>query len=1181
MALNLTKLSTHAGIEYLLDTVSNGDVTGGRRDGTFLDYYTASGTPRGRWIGNGLDGLDRASGAVVADIDADGLFKHFRAPNGKTLGAKPRPEGSVAGFDLTFTLPKSVSVLWAMADRDTQMAILRVHEQAIADTLTWLEREALQSRSGKGGIAQVPVRGAIAANYHHWDTRDGDPHLHTHTVLSNKVQRLSDGKWVTIDARALYRAAVAASEIHSNYLLDQLHTALGVQFVERDTTSRAVVMDIDGISEEAINLFSGRHAQIAPRKEEAFAAWEAEHGKKIPAKVRASIEQTLWRQTRQPKDKTSKNLNQRIVEWKQRAAQAGLDLPSMLETALNSTPDPDTNGLSATSENLVSAATALTLEGHGDEIANGIVGLMQNSKSTWTIANLRAEAERMTRGVRCASVEQRRALVDAIVDKAVEHSVELSQSHRYDLSGIATLDAQLTVRGKSLFDDDYSRVFTSAHILQREQFILDATTASGPLIEHDQARALLAAASDRQTREKGFGFAADQIDAALHVVSDGKALSAIVGPAGTGKTTTMAALKSAWEHVYGHDTILGLTTSAQAASVLSQEIDAHAHTVAKWLYETIGDGHQRRATDIAALNTVLADPKTNVLQRQSARRRLVKLLARHEQWQLREGQLIILDEASMTGTLDIATITQQVRDAGAKLLLVGDPAQLDAIDAGGTLGMLERKGLATHLTSVWRFTNDWEKDASLALRAGHPDIIKTYDDHDRFAHGSSEDMLEAAYQGALIDQALGKTTILIAATNAAVDDLNTRFMFDRRTSGLVDATDTVPLRDNHDAGLGELVVSRKVDRTLRDNTGDFIRNGTQLSVEEIKPDHIYARRSDNHALIKLPRTWVEENVELGYAITAHRSQGTTVDTGHVVIPEDSDMNREMLYVAMTRGRESNKAWVGQTVPHNATDDLSTLYEVDIWKDTLEKILATSGQERTALETRDQWDTEFNSLHRLHQERTYLRQLVLEDIGRAHHDTAATRIRTAYAPEYATAIIEHPSFPALAGRIIRDHVDADQLRTNCPQWRLRDAKNPAARVNYHLRIHAVERNIDDASLSGNETLSRLMEENQRLMTTRRATLGTTAHQESWFAHLSPAQQSNQRLVSGIASYREMFQWTGTSPLGPSPEDDAPEQIRVWGTLVKAMARTNKDAHTTTLSTSAARVNAAPSPHSIAL
>lgn len=149
------------------------------------------------------------------------------------------------------------------------------------------------------------------------------------------------------------------------------------------------------------------------------------------------------------------------------------------------------------------------------------------------------------------------------------------------------------------------------------------------------------------------------------------------------------------------------------------------------------------------------------------------------------------------------------------------------------------------------------------------------------------------------------------------------------------------------------------------------------------------------------------------------------------------------------------------------------------------------------------------------------------------------------------------------------------------WKKTTTSDPAARVNYHLRTHAVERNIDDATLSDNETLSRLMDENQRLMTTRRATLGTKTYEESWFARLSAAQQANQQLVSGIASYREMFQWTGTSPLGPSPEEDAPEQTQMWGSLVKAMAQTNNGAHATTLLTSTTHVNAEPSPQSIGL
>jgi hypothetical protein len=128
---------------------------------------------------------------------------------------------AVAGFDLTFTMPKSGSVLWALSGPDLQARIAAAHHATVADVIGVLERKALFTRTGHGGVAQITTRGAIAACFDHWDTRAGDPNLHTHVVVSNKVQG-ADGRWRSLDSRALHHAAVALSELYDDLLADRL-----------------------------------------------------------------------------------------------------------------------------------------------------------------------------------------------------------------------------------------------------------------------------------------------------------------------------------------------------------------------------------------------------------------------------------------------------------------------------------------------------------------------------------------------------------------------------------------------------------------------------------------------------------------------------------------------------------------------------------------------------------------------------------------------------------------------------------------------------------------------------------------------------------------------------------------------------------------------------------------------
>ena len=220
MTMNLTRLTARSGVDYLLKTIARGDAGPGPGRGPARDlgsYYALGGTPPGTWGGRGVQAAEIDPDTPIGREGADNLFKNYRHPDtGVELGSRPRGQGTgkttaVAGFDLTFTIPKSVSVVWAMADDDTQARILAAHERAIDAALEYMEDKVLQSRSGTNGVAAVAVRGMIAGRFNHWDSREGDPHLHTHAVISNRVQRVSDGKWLSIDSRTLHRAAVSAS----------------------------------------------------------------------------------------------------------------------------------------------------------------------------------------------------------------------------------------------------------------------------------------------------------------------------------------------------------------------------------------------------------------------------------------------------------------------------------------------------------------------------------------------------------------------------------------------------------------------------------------------------------------------------------------------------------------------------------------------------------------------------------------------------------------------------------------------------------------------------------------------------------------------------------------------------------------------------------------------------------
>ena len=304
--LSIHRLTAGDGYTYLLKHVASGDVD--RRMATPLTaYYTSSGYPAGRWLGRGLSGLGAgqlAAGNEVTEEQMAALFGRAEDPlTGTTLGepyrtyktpneriaeqvrtldpnmtaaqrelaieqirkteARQKTRQAVAGYDLTFSPVKSVSALWATSDVGVQEQIVTAHHEAINDVLALLEEQAVFTRTGEDGVAQLETRGVIATAFDHWDTRSGDPQLHTHLVVANRVQGADDGRWRTIDGRVLYAAAVAMSEVHNALLADNLSRRLGVtwQLHERGER-RNPAFEIDGIPDELIREFSSRTEQI-------------------------------------------------------------------------------------------------------------------------------------------------------------------------------------------------------------------------------------------------------------------------------------------------------------------------------------------------------------------------------------------------------------------------------------------------------------------------------------------------------------------------------------------------------------------------------------------------------------------------------------------------------------------------------------------------------------------------------------------------------------------------------------------------------------------------------------------------------------------------------------------------------------------------------------------------------
>ena len=181
--------------------ISDGDVSPFRLE--VAKHIGAINTAAGLPVGARLPAADRAR--VRTEVAREFfLAEHGREPmDARELAGQiaknSRPQTqTVAGYDLTFSPVKSASALWAVAEPAVAAAIEQAHQAAVNDALTFIEKHALFTRTGPQGIRQVNVRGLLATAFTHRDSQAGDPDLHTHVAVANKVQTL-DGRWLSID----------------------------------------------------------------------------------------------------------------------------------------------------------------------------------------------------------------------------------------------------------------------------------------------------------------------------------------------------------------------------------------------------------------------------------------------------------------------------------------------------------------------------------------------------------------------------------------------------------------------------------------------------------------------------------------------------------------------------------------------------------------------------------------------------------------------------------------------------------------------------------------------------------------------------------------------------------------------------------------------------------------------
>src|SRR5215213_9200009 len=265
------------------------------------DYYLGGPEADGLWLGAGAAalGLRGAVGSEPLLRVLAGEHPGSGAPLGRVLSAR-RP-----GFDMTFSAPKSVSVLFGVGDDGLRAVLRDAHDRAVEDALRYMERQAAVTRRGPGGVHQITGNGFVAAAFRHRTSRAGDPQLHTHVLVANLTLG-ADGQWSTLDGRCVYAHAKTAGYLYEARLRSVLTRELGVGW----TPVRNGIADVAGVPPAVLRAFSRRRADI-----------EAELERRGAAGAAAAEIATLA--TRRAKDYRVAP-EQLVAEWRERAAQLGL-----------------------------------------------------------------------------------------------------------------------------------------------------------------------------------------------------------------------------------------------------------------------------------------------------------------------------------------------------------------------------------------------------------------------------------------------------------------------------------------------------------------------------------------------------------------------------------------------------------------------------------------------------------------------------------------------------------------------------------------------------------------------------------------------------------------------------------------------------------------------------------------
>ncbi|MEO0373019.1 MAG: MobF family relaxase [Cyanobacteria bacterium P01_A01_bin.17] len=735
------------------------------------DYYLQGGEPPGKCYGQGAAALD-----LQGQIEPEQfrfIVDGFSADGQRKLVQNAGDEKRQPGWDLTFSAPKTVSVIWSQSDQETRWEIQQAQEAATRRALDWLEAESI-TRRGRGGHLKEPAR-LIVATFEHGTSRAQDPQLHTHCLIMNAAVR-GDGSTGAIESQQFYQNKMTAGALYRAELAKQLEARLGLQAIKQKEKSN--LFEIRGVDPALVEEFSKRRQAI-------------EQALETGGHTSAKAAEIAALDTREVKGHQARETL--FAEWQKIGAAYGYQPPeSRIRYREKST--------------TTAALQAWSVE------------MLTDRNSSFTERDLLRKMAEAAPG-------------SGLGARDIQHAVRAYLQH-----------SPIVCLGRVREEIRY----TTEDMLQLETSMLKQVADSAENISHPVRERLLTSIWEEFPTLK-----AEQQAAVNHLVNAHGTIKVVEGWAGTGKTYMLNVAREAWARS-GYQ-VYGAALSAKAASGLTDGANIHSQTLHSLLHR-IQEG----------------------------------------QLHLNARSVVVIDEASMVGTKQLASLISLTTKADAKLVLVGDSKQLQAIEAGGGFTKISEMLGAARLTEITRQTIVWMRQAVRDMIQGNAkDVLEMYAQHGQLNVQETWNEARTALITAWKENGMTapENNIILAGTNLDVFNLNQQAQEARQQAGL--------LSENSVTVGGASI--RENDRVLftRNNRTADVKNGQLGTVKRIDGKILSVQLDSGE--VRTINTNSYDHIKLGYAMSTHKAQGDTRQRSYVLVG-GTMQDRELSYVQLSRSK---------------------------------------------------------------------------------------------------------------------------------------------------------------------------------------------------------------------------------------------------------------------------------------